>query len=134
VTEPLSLSNATELAVEIETRWSERTLASDVDGLLRLFTEDAVFLGSFPTMYIGHDGIRQYLSRVTLGGARTITFQNRRVQVLAQNVFTTTSYVLFDVEVDGKSVRLRYGISWAVVEKGEEWKIAQHHASPREET
>jgi uncharacterized protein (TIGR02246 family) len=133
MTTALNLSAATELAADIEKRWSDFSLAGDIDGLLPMFTEDVVFFGSLPQMFLGREGVRKYLSSVSMSAARAVTFFDRQVRVLTPDVFTTSSLVFFDLELEGKMVRWRFGITWTVIRREGDWKIALHHASPREE-
>lgn len=133
MTTPLNVTTATELAADIEKRWSARSLAGDIDGLLPMFTEDSIFFGSLPQMFIGREGIRDYLTQANMSAARGVKFFNRQVRVLTPDVFTTSSFVFFDLELEGKPVRWRFGITWTVIRRDGDWKIALHHASPREE-
>jgi len=132
-TNTLSISAATELCASLESRWIQCTLLADIDGLARLFHDHVVFLGSNPQMYVGQAALREYLAGVKMGGGLSIEFKDRRLQVLSPKVFATTSYVHFCNRAGEAPVYFRWGISWTVVNDAGEWKIAQHHASPRDE-
>jgi len=133
-TNTLSTSAATELCAALESRWIQCTLSADIEGLARLFHDDVVFLGSNPKMYVGQAALKDYLAGVKMGGGLTIEFKDRQLQVLSPNVFASTSYVYFCNRAGEAPVYFRWAISWTVVDDGSEWKIAQHHASPRDAT
>ena len=128
----LTESTASEIAADLEKRWAKYTVAADVQSMLSLFAENVVFLGSLPTVFLGREGVKKYLSSVKLDSSRAVTFQDREVQVLAPNIFTSLAHVVFDTEIDGKRVPFRCAFSWTVIEEDGVWKIAQQHASPRQ--
>lgn len=127
----LTESKASEIAASLEQHWAACTLANDIDGMLTIFTDDVVFLGSLPTIFLGLEGVRKYLEAVNLSSTRAVTYQDRVVRVLAPNIFTSLSHVVFDAEVGGKVLPFRCAFSWTVVNDGDAWKIAAQHASTR---
>lgn len=117
---------------ELEALWRQRSLANDIPGILALYAEDALFFGSLPAMFVGRQGVADYFASVPLDAAREIAFFGREVRPLGEHAIASASCVFFDLELEGRPVRWRFGISWTLVRQGNRWVIASHHASPRE--
>jgi uncharacterized protein (TIGR02246 family) len=128
----MNSASAAPVVERIEALWSDASLKGDVDSILALYTEDALFFGSLPRLFVGRQGIREYFDSVPLSAARGITFFDRQVRILNDDAIATASYVYFDLELKGELVRWRFGISWTLINHRRDWKIASHHASPRE--
>lgn len=128
----MDIESATAIVERTERNWRECGLRNDVEGLLNLYAEDALFFGSLPHMFVGRLGIAEYFANVPLGAARSITFFGREVRMLGDDVIAASSYVFFDLELEDGPVRWRFGMSWTLERHQGAWKIASHHASPRE--
>lgn len=125
-------NSASGVVERVEALWSGASLRTDVDSLLSLYTTDAMFFGSLPRLFIGHQGIREYFNSVPLSAARGIAFFDRQVRLLDDAIIASSSYVNFDLALANGPARWRFGISWTLIRQQGDWKIASHHASPRE--
>lgn len=130
----MSIDSAASVVERMEALWSGASLRDDVDSILALYTEDALFFGSLPRLFVGHQGIREYFGSVPLSAARGISFFDRQVRILNEAAIASAAYVDFDLALASGAARWRYGVSWTLIRRRGDWKIASHHASPREAT
>jgi len=128
----MDIDSATQVVERIETLWSTANLQGDIDAILALYAEDALFFGSLPHLFVGRRGIREYFQSVPLSAARGIAFFDRQVRVIHDDAIASATYVNFDLELPSGPARWRFGISWTLVAQRSSWLIASHHASPRE--
>lgn len=129
----MDVAAANSIVGRMESLWRDRHLSGDIEQILALYTPDALFFGSLPRMFIGIEGIREYLGGVPLSAARDVRFFNRHLRVLGNEAIASAAYVHFDLELESRPVRWRFGMSWTLIRCRDDWKIASHHASPRDE-
>lgn len=107
-------------------RWVEVFNSHDLDAHAALYTEDAMLFGSMPELIIGRAAIRDYF-----GGpgpeVHVAHYPFPRVVMISDSVAATAAYVDF---ADGDTL-MPYRVTWMLVKADGEWKIAQHHGSPR---
>jgi uncharacterized protein (TIGR02246 family) len=123
--------NSGELVVaQIQRRWSDAFARADVGALASLYAKDALFFGSQPDLYVGESGVRDYFATLPKGyeGA---AFADTRSVGLAPDLIASAGFVTFTGEREGERFFLLYRMSWTLVRSGEEWRIASHHASPK---
>jgi uncharacterized protein (TIGR02246 family) len=108
-------------------RWIEVFDSHDLDAHAALYTEDAMLFGSVPELIIGRAAIRAYF-----GGrgpkVHVAHYPFPRVTMIADDVAATAAHVDF---ADGDQP-MPYRVTWMLVKRDGEWKIAQHHGSPRQ--
>lgn len=105
-------------------QWIDAFNTHDLDRHVQLYTEDAMLFGSHAELYRGHEGVRRYF-----GGADASvrSYPEPAVVMLGEDVALTAGYVDF---AEGDTL-LPYRLTWTLVRRGGNWKIAQHHGSPR---
>lgn len=106
--------------------WVEAFNSHDLDRHVALYTKDAMLFGSTDELYRGHDGVRAYFGGLP-DNATVRDYPMPLVRHLDDSVAVTAGYVDF---ADGEEL-LPYRMTWAVVRRGDDWKIAQHHGSPK---
>jgi uncharacterized protein (TIGR02246 family) len=107
-------------------QWVEAFNSRDLDKHMALYAEDAVLFGSVDALQIGRDAIRAYFSRRP-PGVHVASYPMPRVAVLGPDVAATAGHVEF---ADGDTP-MPYRLTWVLVRKDGDWRIAQHHGSPR---
>ena len=112
--------------------WARLGLGGDRAGLIDLYTQDAIFFGSLPEMYIGQRGVAEYFELAPLSSLKTVSFDWREFRVITPSVISAGGLAYFGLELEGEPVRWRFGISWVLVGSNAKWQIASHHASRRE--
>lgn len=106
--------------------WIAAFNAHDLDRHMKLYTEDAILFGSVDELQKGRESIRKYF------GARPPTIRVKaypmpEVREIAPDVLVTAAHVDF---ADGETPS-PYRLTWVLVRKDRNWRIAQHHGSPR---
>jgi uncharacterized protein (TIGR02246 family) len=126
----MSENSGAPVAESIQRRWAQAFARSDVDALASLYTQDALFFGSKPDLYRGQGGVREYFESLTKG-YESATFAHSHVVAISPEVIVSAGFVTFAGAHDGRRFSLPYRMSWTLVRSGGEWRIASHHASPR---
>jgi uncharacterized protein (TIGR02246 family) len=106
--------------------WIEAFNDHDLDRHMALYTEDATLFGSVDELKVGRDAIRAYFGAV----APTVRVRNYpmpHVREIAPDVAVTAGHVDF---ADGDTPS-PFRMTWVLVRRDGEWKITQHHGSPR---
>ena len=112
-------------------RWSEAFNSGDVEQIVRMYTDDALLLGTLsPGMTSKPDDLRAYFK-----GAATAKLQvklgDHSAVVLAEGVVAIAGFYDFSRPVaDGQPV-VPARFSFVMVMKDGIWKIAHHHSSVR---
>ena len=106
--------------------WIEAFNSRNLDRHAALYAEDAMLFGGFDELKIGRDAIRGYFA----GGGpddRVKSYPMPLVRQVAPDVVVTGGHVDF---ADGDEPS-PYRMTWVLVRHDGNWKIAQHHGSPR---
>lgn len=98
----------------------------DLDRHIALYTEDAMLFGAVPELKIGQNGIRDYFGNRG-PNVHVAHYPFPRVVMLTDHVAATAAHVDF---ADGDEL-MPYRVTWMLVKQNGNWKIAQHHGSPR---
>ncbi|MEW9806412.1 SgcJ/EcaC family oxidoreductase [Mesorhizobium sp. ZMM04-5] len=106
--------------------WIAAFNAHDLDRHMALYTEAALLFGSVDELQRGRDAIRAYFGRRP-PGVRVRSYPMPEVREVAPAVAVTAGHVDF---ADGDQPS-PYRMTWVLVREGGDWKIAQHHGSPR---
>jgi uncharacterized protein (TIGR02246 family) len=107
-------------------RWIEAFNSHDLDRHMELYTEDATLFGSVDELQIGRDSIRRYFGRVG-STVRVAAYPMPHVRLIGDDVAVSAGHVDF---ADGDQP-VPYRMTWVLVRRDGNWKITQHHGSPR---
>lgn len=106
--------------------WIEAFNAHDLERHMALYTPDAVLFGAVDALQDGREAIRAYF-----GGrgpeVRVRAYPEPQIRHVAVGVAVTAGPVDF---ADGDTP-MPYRLTWTVVREDGNWRIAQHHGSPR---
>ena len=109
-------------------QWVAAFNAHDLDRHMELYTEDALLFGSVDELKTGRGAIRAYFAgRGPKVHVKSYPFPH--VIHLTEDVAVTAGHVDF---ADGDAP-MPYRLTWTLVRRGENWRIAQHHGSPQRE-
>lgn len=112
-------------------RWASAFNANDVESLLKLYTPDAVLVGTTgSTLIEGQDSIRKYFSRLEKSGDK-VSIGIRKVVVLDDKVAYVTGFNEFTATRNGETRKSPTGFTMVLVKHGNEWLIAHQHSSRR---
>ncbi len=117
---------ATPTVESLLAEWIAAFNAHDLDRHMALYLEDAVLFGSVDELQVGRDAIRGYFGRRG-PDVRVKSYPMPLVREVAPDVVVTAGHVDF---ADGDKPS-PYRMTWVLVRKDGNWRIAQHHGSPR---
>jgi uncharacterized protein (TIGR02246 family) len=110
-------------------KWSVAFGKLDAQALASLYSKNAFFFGSNPSLYRGQDGVAAYFSALPRWRSPTVQFSDVVTAPVGPemiNVAGTASFV-----VDEGALSLSVKISWVIAREDGGWKIASHHVSSR---
>jgi len=111
--------------------WAATFNANDVDALVKLYTPDAVLVGTAgSTLNEGSDAIRKYFARLEKSGDK-VSIGIRKIVVLDDSVAYITGFNEFTAVRNGETRRSPTGFTMVMVRRGTEWLIAHQHSSRR---
>ncbi len=119
-------AGATPTIESLLSAWIAAFNSRDLDAHMSLYIEDALLFGSVDQLQIGRAAIRAYFSRRPLG-VRVADYPMPTVLMLDADHAATAGHVEF---ADGDAP-MPYRVTWMLVRRGGDWRIAQHHGSPR---
>ena len=121
---PVEEANA---AVE---RWSAAYSSNDPEEIAKLYTGDAVLLGTVsPIMSVGTEAIIKYFTP-SKGSGNKNKIGEHRTMVLDENAAVVAGFYEFTRMQDGKPVPGPSRFTMLVTRRDGEWRIAHHHSSP----
>jgi uncharacterized protein (TIGR02246 family) len=124
-------AGASEDANAVVDRWSAAYTSNDPEAIAQVYASDAILLGTVsPVISVGTEAIRKYFSGVKGTGNRN-ALQERHTLVLGADAVVITGFYEFTGVKDGKPVPRPSRFTMLVTKRGDEWKIAHHHSSPR---
>ena len=108
-------------------RWIEAFNAHDLDRHMALYTEDAMLFGSVDELQDGRPAIRAYFGNRP-PGVRVKSYPMPAQCEISKDAVATAGHVDF---VNGDEP-MPYRLTWLLVRRDGNWRIAQHHGSPRQ--
>ena len=126
----IALAGPAEEANATVERWSAAYSSNDPEAIAKLYTSDAILLGTVsPIMSEGIDAIVKYFTP-TKGSGNTNKLGERRTIVLGDNAVVVAGFYEFTRLQEGKPVPAPSRFTMLVVKRDGEWRIAHHHSSP----
>ena len=110
----------------LHAQWLEAFNSHDLDRHMELYTEDAMLFGSVDELQDGRTAIRNYFGKRP-AGTRVKSYPMPRVRQVAADVAITAGHVDF---ANGDELS-PYRMTWVLVRRDDDWRIAQHHGSQR---
>jgi uncharacterized protein (TIGR02246 family) len=107
-------------------KWIEAFKSRALDSHMALYLEDATLFGSVDELQVGRDRIRAYFAKRP-PGVKVLAYPMPRLAELGPDVAVSAGHVEFANEDEP----MPYRMTWVLVRRGGNWRIAQHHGSPR---
>lgn len=107
-------------------QWIAAFNSRDLNAHMALYEKDALLFGSVDALQIGRERIRAYFAGRG-PDVRVVAYPMPRVAMITPDVASTAGHVDF---ADGDTP-MPYRMTWLLVRSGGDWRIAQHHGSPR---
>ena len=112
------------IAADLRARWSRAFAVRDLEGLVALYAQDALFFGSTPHLFKGHEGVRDYFAGLS-PDVTLEAFEEPELVSVAPGAFATAGFWRFRFGAEPR----RYRLTWVVAERDGGWRIVQHHAA-----
>jgi uncharacterized protein (TIGR02246 family) len=112
-------------------RWAATYSANDAETIVKLYTPDAILLGTVsPTIADTADARRAYFSRLPGSGNKS-EIGEHRTMVLSDTAVLVTGFYNFTIMQGGKANESPARFTMLVVKRGDDWLIAHHHSSQK---
>jgi uncharacterized protein (TIGR02246 family) len=120
-----------EEALQVVERWDKAFTEADVDGMVKLYAPDAMFLGtSSKTVVVKPEGIRSYFEAALLNDRpRTAAFSDYAAVPLSDTAVAITGLDTITGVRDGKPLSVRGRVTFVVAKRGLDWQIVHFHRS-----
>ena len=126
-----SIAGTKEDALQTVEKWAKAFTESDVDGIVKLYAPDALFLGTgSKTVVVNPEEIRKYFEQALLNnkprGARLDSYS---AMVVSDTVVVATGLDTVTGVRDGKTFSANGRFTLVVVKRGSDWQIVHYHRS-----
>ena len=123
------MSATDNIVSSIMERWAENFSKFDADVQASLYSKNALFFGSKPTLYRGKDGVASYFNGLPKWRSREVQFTDVVVVAAGDDVINVAGIANF--VIDEGATNLSVKITWVIVREDGDWKIVSHHVSSR---
>lgn len=118
-------------AASVLDQWIGAFSASDVDGIVQLYADDAVFVGTGSTSVVtSRDGIRKYFENALLSNRpRGASLPSYETMMLSETAVVVTGLDAVSGVRDGVPFSNAGRVSFIIAKRGDSWKIVHFHRS-----
>jgi len=120
-----------EEALQVLEKWSKAFADSDVDGIVKLYAPDALFLGTgSKTVVVKPEGIRSYFENALLSNRpRGASLGEHSVMPLSDTAVIITGLDTVTGVRDGTPFSANGRVTFVVAKRGPDWQIVHFHRS-----
>lgn len=123
------MSATDDIVSGIMERWAENFSKFDAEAQASLYSKNALFFGSKPTLFRGRDGVASYFDSLQKWRSREVQFTEVVVVPAGDEVINVAGIANF--VIDEGATNLSVKITWVIVREDGDWKIVSHHVSSR---
>jgi uncharacterized protein (TIGR02246 family) len=116
-----------ETVSKIMERWAAGFNRLDAGALASLYSANAFFFGSNPSLYRGHDGVKAYFDALPRWNSPTVQFTDVATMQVGSDVINVAAGATFTVSENDAPLSVK--LTWVIVREDGDWKIASHHVS-----
>lgn len=126
-----AIAGPKEEALQVLEKWTKAFTDSDVDGTVKLYAPDALFLGTgSKTVVTKPEEIRKYFERALLSNRpRGAKVGDHSVMVLSDTVVVVTGLDTVTGVRDGTPFSANGRVTFVVAKRGSDWQIVHFHRS-----
>ena len=126
-----AIAGPEEEALSVLENWTNAFAASDVDGIVKLYAPDALFIGTgSKTVVTDTQAIHKYFEEALLTRRpRAAPISSAEVMVLADNAVLVTGLNESMGVLDGKPFSSPGRVTFVIAKRGQEWLIVHFHRS-----
>jgi uncharacterized protein (TIGR02246 family) len=108
-------------------KWSAAFEKLDAEALASLYSKNAFFFGSNPSLYRGKAGIASYFNALPRWSSPTVQFTNVMTASVGSDLINFAGTASFIVAEDTPPLSVK--ITWVIGREDGDWKIVSHHVS-----
>jgi len=126
-----AIAGPKEDALQVLDKWTKAFTDSDVNGIVKLYAADAVFLGTgSKTVVVTPEEIRTYFEQALLSNRpRGATLNSYSAMVLSDTAVVFAGLDTVTGVRDGKPFSANGRVTFVVAKRGSEWLIVHFHRS-----
>ena len=110
-------------------KWSAAFSKLDAEALAALYSRNAFFFGSNPTLYRSRDGVAAYFNGLPRWRAPFVEFVDRHTAQVSPDLINFAATANFSLDDDAAPLSVK--ITWVIAQEDGEWRIVSHHVSSR---
>ena len=123
------MSATDDIVSGIMAKWADNFSKFDAEAQASLYSKNALFFGSKPTLYRGQDGVASYFNGLAKWSSRDVTFTDVVAVPAGNDVINVAGIANF--VIDKGATNLSVKITWVIVREDGDWKIVSHHVSSK---
>jgi uncharacterized protein (TIGR02246 family) len=126
-----AIAGPKEEALQVVEKWAKAFTESDVDGIVKLYAPDALFLGTgSKTVVVAPEGIRKYFEQALLNNRpRSATLDSNSVMAVSDTAVVVTGLDTVTGIRDGNPVSAHGRVTFVIGKRGAGWQIVHLHRS-----
>ena len=118
-----------EIVSAIIEKWSAGFRRLNAEALASLYSKNAFFFGSNPTLYRGQQGVAAYFNALPRWSSPTVQFSDATSAQVGPDLINFAGTASF---FPGEGVApLSVKISWVIAREDGGWRIVSHHVSSK---
>jgi uncharacterized protein (TIGR02246 family) len=110
-------------------KWSVSFNKLDADALASLYSKNAFFFGSNPTLYRGNEGVAAYFNALPRWNSPTVQFTDIRTAAVGADLINFAGTASFFISEGEPPLSVK--ITWVIAREDGDWKIVSHHVSSK---
>ena|ERR1700682_468675 len=110
-------------------KWSAGFSRLDADALASLYSKNAFFFGSNPTLYRGNEGVAAYFNALPRWSSPTVQFTDIRTASVGSDLINFAGTASFFINEGAPPLSVK--ITWVIAREDGDWKIVSHHVSSK---
>jgi uncharacterized protein (TIGR02246 family) len=122
-------SAAESIVATITDNWAAAFAKLDSSALASLYSRNALFFGSNPTLYRGIEGVKSYFDGLPRWPSPRVQFSDLNATQLGHDVVSFAGTATFFLEQGAEPLVVK--ITWVIVREDGGWKIVSHHVSSK---
>ena len=128
----VSFAGPKEDAFQVVEKFKSAFEASDVDGVVKLFAPDALFLGTVSTILATKtEQIDKYFQGLKQFTPRSFTVESYSAQVISDNAVLFAGLDTFGQTKEGKKIEASARFTMLITKGDQGWRISHFHSSSR---
>ena len=126
-----AIAGPKEDALQVVEKWAKAFTESDVDGIVKLYAPDALFLGTgSKTVVVKPEEIRKYFEQALLSNRpRGARLDSNSAMVVSDTAVVVTGLDTVTGVRDGKPTSANGRVTFVVAKRGSDWQIVHFHRS-----